>query len=336
VKRIVLMAAVALTGCGRYADFRLPPIAGPAHAVRFNFNARPSPVLSRGAPGAFDSHDVLNPAVVARDGLQYNFYSGFDGATWRTGLATSRDGIEWQKQGVVLAPDAGTWEANYIAANGSALLVDGRFWYWYVGGSKELPKLGLARSHDGRTFTKERDPVLDTGPRGSWDERGVADPYVIRSGAYFYLFYLGQDRARRQRLGVARSTDGVHFEKLRTNPVLELGEDGNFDEQGLGEPAVWHSLGWYWMLYTGRDRDERRRMGLAQSRDGVVWRRLPGVFAGQEPWNSEVICDAEVDHGASAVKIWFGGGNIRKPDENLNGQIGAGTLIAVSDATLKQ
>jgi predicted GH43/DUF377 family glycosyl hydrolase len=336
VKRIALVAAVVFTGCGRYADFTLPPLSEPGRNIRFNFNARPAPVLGRGAAGDFDSHDALNPAVVARDGVQYNFYSGFDGAAWRTGLATSRDGIEWQKQGVVLAPDAGSWEGSYIAANGAALLVDGRFWYWFVGGSKELPKLGLARSQDGRSFTKERDPVLDTGPRGSWDERGVADPYVVRSGAYFYLFYLGQDRARRQRLGVARSTDGVHFEKLRTNPILDLGEDGNFDEQGLGEPAVWQSRGWYWMLYTGRDRDERRRMGLAQSRDGVVWRRLPGVFAGQEQWNSEVICDAEVDHGASAINIWFGGGNVRKPDENLNGQIGAGTLMPVSDATLKQ
>jgi hypothetical protein len=48
------------------------------------------------------------------------------------------------------------------------------------------------------------------------------------------------------------------------------------------------------------------------------------------------MCDAEVDHGVSAVNIWFGGGNVRSPDENLNGQIGAGTLIPVADATLKQ
>jgi predicted GH43/DUF377 family glycosyl hydrolase len=321
-----------LTGCGRYADFKLPEPAEPASKVKLALSTRPAPVLSRGAAGAFDSHDALNPSVVRRDGSLYNFYSGWDGAIWRTGLATSRDGIDWQKQGVVLEPDASTWEGKYIAGNGSALLVDGQFWYWFVGGPKDVPKLGLARSPDGRRFTKERNPVLEPGPRGSWDERGVADPYVIRKGAYFYLFYLGQDRARRQRLGVARSTDGIRFEKLRTNPILEIGEDGNFDEQGLGEPAVWQSMGWYWMLYTGRDRDERRRMGLAQSRDGVQWRKLPNVFAGNDAWNNEVVCDPEVDLGASAVNFWFGGGNVRRPDENLNGQIGAGALMPVSDA----
>ena len=56
-------------------------------------------------------------------------------------------------------------------------------------------------------------------------------------------------------------------------PVLELGDEGAFDEIGLGEPAVWASAGKYWMLYTGRDRAEHRRIGLAMSDDGVRWQR---------------------------------------------------------------
>ena len=94
------------------------------------------------------------------------------------------------------------------------------------------------------------------------------------------MYYLGQDRAARQRLGVARSPDGVHWEKLRANPILELGGRGAFDEAGLGEPAVWQSHGFYWMLYTGRDIKENRRLGLARSTDGVHWTKLPAVFAG--------------------------------------------------------
>ena len=141
-----------------------------------------------------------------------------------------------------------------------------------------------------------------------------------------YLFYLGQDRARRQRLGVARSADGLHWQKLRANPILELGEYGAFDEQGLGEPAVWQSQGWYWMLYTGRDRTDRRRLGLAQSRDGVAWRKLPAVYSGDSPWNSAALCDPEIELQGSVIRVWFGGGDKPRLDENLNGQIGAATL----------
>jgi predicted GH43/DUF377 family glycosyl hydrolase len=156
----------------------------------------------------------------------------------------------------------------------------------------------------------------------------VADPYVIRQGGYFYLYFLGQDRARRQRLGVARSEDGFHWQKLRSNPILELGDDGAFDENGLGEPAVWQSHGFYWMLYTGRDRAENRRLGLARSTDGVHWQKLRAVFSGSQPWDSKVICDPTVEVHGDEVRVWFGGGDVARPDENLNGQIGYGILRA--------
>ena len=171
------------------------------------------------------------------------------------------------------------------------------------------------------------------GPRGSFDERGAADPYVIRRGEYLYLFYLGQDRARRQTLGVARSRDGAAWEKLRTNPVLELGGPGSFDENGLGEPAVWTSGGAYWMLYTGRDRAEHRRLGLARSSDGVHWVREPGFapVGGEQAWDSQawaskVVCDPTVLLEGDTVRVWFGGGDVAHPVANIHGQVGVGTL----------
>ena len=319
------LACIVLAGCGRYADFTLPVLSGAKDDPNsFLFAEQPEPVLRRGAAGEWDSHDALNPSVVKHDGVYYNFYSGYDGSTWRTGLATSADGVAWPKQGVVLSPDAATWEGSYWAANGAALFHEGRFWYWYQAGAKETPRLALARSADGRRWTKEPAPVLELGPRGSWDERGAGDPYVIRIEPWFYLYYLGQDRARRQRLGIARSKDGVKWEKLRANPLLELGGYGEFDENGLGEPAVWQGQGWYWMLYTGRDRGERRRLGLARSRDGVSWRKLARVIGGGASWNSQVICDPTVLVEGGRVRVWFGGGDVAHPVENIDGQIGVG------------
>ena len=268
-----------------------------------------------------------------KDNQYYNLYSGFDGKTWHTGLALSHDGIRWRKQGRVISPGPASWEGAYIAANGSAVWNGSEFLYWYQAGLRETPEIGLAQSSDGGQWRKRPAPVLETGPRGSWDERGVADPYVLRIGDSYYMYYLGQDRARRQRLGVARSHDGVRWQKLRANPILELGPDNAFDENGLGEPAVWQSNGKYWILYTGRDRIENRRLGLARSRDGVTWEKLPGFFAGSERWNNKVICDPSVLVEGDSIRVWFGGGDAASPDENLHGQIGYGTLRAV-DVTL--
>jgi predicted GH43/DUF377 family glycosyl hydrolase len=318
-----MLLLLALCGCGRYDDFTLPG-AGHAQRVTFTWKAEPAPVLGPGEPGAWDAVDVLNPSIVQHDRVYYNFYSGFDGKTWHTGLATSPDGIAWTRAGKVLSPDPATWEGDYIAANGSALRVGSEFLYWYQAGRP--PRIGLSRSANARNWAKSPAPVLDLGPRGSWDERGVADPYVIRLEDEFYMYYLGQDRARRQRLGVAWSDDGVHWTKLRSNPILELGPMGAFDEEGLGEPAVWASHGSYWMLYTGRDRAENRRLGLAQSDDGVHWRRMPAVFTGDQAWDSKVVCDPHVEAQAGRIRVWFGGGDVASPDERLHGRIGVATL----------
>ena len=101
-----------------------------------------------------------------------------------------------------------------------------------------------------------------------------------------------------------------------------------FDEVGLGEPAVWQQHGWYWMLYTGRDKKEYRRLGLAKSQDGVTWNRITEqpVLSGAFPWNSKVVCDPSVVLDGDKVRVWFGGGDKAEPAENLNGQIGYATL----------
>jgi predicted GH43/DUF377 family glycosyl hydrolase len=308
---------IFLSGCSRYSDFTLPPIAGGDPNLTFALEASPDPVLTRG--DGWESGDVLNPSVIRENGGLVNYYSAFDGRTWHTGRAASSDGIHWQKQGKLLSPDPSTWESSYIAANGAALDWQGRVLYWYVAGPRTHPQIGL----EGRV-------VLPAGPYMSWDEIGVSDPYVIRIEPYFYLYYMGLDRGSRERLGVARSADGVHWEKLRSNPILEPGSPGNFDANGLGEPAVWQSHGFYWMLFTGRDIAENRRLGLARSIDGIHWTKLGTVFQGSQSWDSKVICDPTVLVDGDTIRVWFGGGDVTSPDENLHGQIGYGTLQPVS------
>ena len=320
----ISLTALLFTGCARYADFQLPSQPGNTHPLTITWNPRSSPVLSRGLAGAWDAHDVLNPSVIKTAAGYLNFYSGFDGQTWRTGTATSDDGINWTKRTQLLGPGSTTWEGSYIAANGSLIEHAGLAYYYQAG---RPPRIGLAKASSiGSVWKKQARPVLELGPYGSWDEWGVADPYVIDVSGKLYMFYLGMDRAKRQRIGVASSPDGVAWTKLRSNPVLELGSFGQSDENGLGEPAVWVSNGFYWMLYTGRDHAENRRLGLAHSTDGVHWEKRPEVFSGPQPWASKVLCDASVLVEGGAIRVWFGGGDVARPDEEIHGQIGYGVL----------
>jgi predicted GH43/DUF377 family glycosyl hydrolase len=317
--------SLILCGCGRYADFALPPPEPSGPGAPFVWQASAEPVLDRG-PEMWDSVDVLNPSVVRFHDAYLNLYSGFDGKNWSTGVATSNDGVTWKKTGRIIAGEDVVNQSAGQGSNGSALVDNGQILYWYVAG--DPPGIALARSPDGVRFETSAKLVLPPGPRGSFDERGAADPYVIRRGDYLYLFYLGQDRARRQTLGVARSRDGVEWEKLRANPVLGLGAPGSFDENGLGEPAVWTSGGSYWMLYTGRDRAEHRRLGLARSADGAHWEREPtfAPVAGDQLWDSQVLCDPTVLFEGGRLRVWFGGGDVPHPVANIHGQIGTAVL----------
>ncbi len=350
---LAIPLSLFLSACAPYADFTLPA-PQPEGPSAYRWEALPEPVITRD-----DAADVLNPSVVLfqdQEARYWNLYSEFDGQAWHTAAAkyplvaddVTADAAEppelpWEKEGRILSPEGD--EGSYIAANGSALVHGDELYYWYqitgpaesVDASRALPpRIALARISEDSTVTRQGAPVLEPGPIGSFDEMGVADPYVIEANGTFYMYYLGQDRARRQRIGLARSTDGIRWEKLRSNPVLgfgpglQVGRPGSFDEHGLGEPAVWSSGGWWWMLYTGRAANEQRRIGLARSRDGVAWERVADFppIQGAEPWDAQVVCDPSVVVlGDGRVSVWFGGGDVASPDENLNGQIGVGYLV---------
>ena len=274
----------------------------------FRFVADPEPVLTRD-----EFRDALNPSVAGR----VNLYSVYDGQ-WHTALATSEDGVHWQKQGIVLRAAPG----SYIAANGSALSHAGPVLV-LVRDRREGPAAHLAGALGGCAHVARG--ARARARRGSGGVVGRARggrPLRHPHRPYFYLYYLGQDRAVRQRIGVARSSDGVHWEKLRANPVLEMDED----EAGIGEPAVWQSHGFYWMLYTVRDFAENRYLRLARSTDGVHWTKLAVQYRGTQAWNSKVICDPTVVVEGDRIQVWFGGGDVASPDENLHGQIGFATL----------
>lgn len=85
--------------------------------------------------GAWDCIDVLNPSVFFMNGIYYNYYSGWDGSTWRTGLATSIDGMNWEKsdKNPVLDVRQDGWDNTYIAGNGSVILFQNKIYYLYQG-----------------------------------------------------------------------------------------------------------------------------------------------------------------------------------------------------------
>ncbi|MCC7517745.1 MAG: hypothetical protein IT578_01020 [Verrucomicrobiae bacterium] len=121
-------------------------------------------------------------------------------------------------------------------------------------------------------------PILPPRPGSSCDSTRCMNPWVVRFGGEYRLYYSGGDEAGRQRicLAVAKAERPSDFRRLGV--VLDLGKAGAFDANWCVLPLV-RRFGDRWHLYyTGNDGTERglqsfRGIGLATSADGLRFER---------------------------------------------------------------
>jgi hypothetical protein len=181
------------------------------------------PVLRRGSPGDFDAVWAVDPCVVVRDSQLVMYYNAYNGKKYQTGVAFSRNGIEWTKYAGNPVLPAGTGWDSVVAVPREVIQnppgSQWRFTMYYVGYDNVVWRTGIAFSDDGLSWTRyANNPILDVGPPGSWDEYGASTNAIVFDRGTYYMFY--QTR-KPSSLGIATSTDRVTWTKYRRNPVLE-------------------------------------------------------------------------------------------------------------------
>ncbi|MEK7812542.1 MAG: hypothetical protein AAB296_02190, partial [Candidatus Desantisbacteria bacterium] len=229
-----------------------------------------NPVLEDGVGDVWDGEFVSQPTVLY-DGAQYQmWYTGYDKTSMRIGYATSTDGVVWNKYagGHVLDLGAGGAFDDAGVSSPAVLHDNGLYRMWYTGYDGEYMRIGYATSTDGVVWHKVAGPlpyaggpVLELGTSGEWDSADVSSPSLLYDGHRYYMFYSGSD-GEYIRIGYAISTDGVNWNKSDSNPVLNLGAAGKWDDVGVSCPTVLYDGARYHMLYTGYD-GSKQRIGYA-------------------------------------------------------------------------
>lgn len=98
----------------------------------------------------------------------------------------------------------------------------------------------------------EGNPVIVPGERGSWDDLYVIMAFVLEYDDTIYLYYTAYNRAGNRALGLATSTDGYHFTKYPSNPIL-TGDGEGYDAFGVAQAQVLKAdTGWV-MYFNGRE-----------------------------------------------------------------------------------
>ncbi len=177
---------------------------------------RPSnqPVLYPGTMGTWDSWAV-HPGAIMKDGDIYRmYYTGFANqyGQWGIGLATSTDGINWEKYPDPVLYGTSGWEFQIGAS--SVIKYNGTYFLFYAGRNFPIYKIGLATSTDGINFTRYSGNPILTNTK-SWEESGVAYPSVILENDQFKMIYMNSSGTG---FGIAYSSDGMNWTKDNSNP----------------------------------------------------------------------------------------------------------------------
>ncbi len=244
VRKLLAAAALGLAGCATLAS-----PAGDTNAVRPNAHAGPFRDLKADEvpviPGA--------PYVLSDGRANYRESSAVDldrtgkfgkvalyvVADMKAGTGIYRfvspDGRSFDKKPdpatPVLVP-AAAWEGSSVDKP-DVHVVGGKIWMFYeaAGG------IGLARSDDGTSFTREPGPVLGPDPNAAWEGGKTPGAPALLEVADndFRLFYAVNDR-----IGEAHSSDGVAWTRSAGGPLLAPTGGGDadapFDSVSVGDP----------------------------------------------------------------------------------------------------
>jgi len=205
-------------------------------------------VLAPDADDPAEQIGVTRPFVLVEDQQLTMWYSAHSEKFVVISRATSPDGVHWQRQGTVLSPGP-PWEKSAVMCPSVLRDGEGVYHMWYSGGERYEPDaIGYATSTDGISWTRVRDePVLRPGAQGSWEADRVAGAHVIRDGQWLYAIYIGfANGFEDSSIGIARSADGISWERHNDNPVITRGAPGEFDSINVYKPFVvvdaptWH------------------------------------------------------------------------------------------------
>jgi len=229
-----------------------------------------NPLIPLGPAGSWDEKHVYGSSTIIVNNQYKMYYSGIKPDQYQIGLATSDDGINWQKYSgnpVLSNGSSGAWDDKVVYI--PSVVYDGTTYHmWYSGHSlaNNYLKIGYAYSSDGVTWTKHPTPVLEGGASGSWDESAAYWADVMFENGLFEMWYTGQTGST-WAIGYATSTDGINWTKFADNPILEQGNVGEWDYQRVQHPYVIKQNNVYKMWYSGMDNDANntQRIGYATS-----------------------------------------------------------------------
>jgi len=198
-----------------------------------------------------------------------------------------RTGFQWEKQGLIFAPD-GRYEWMQSHAQKPVVLVKDKILRVYFA-TRPQPSLSVTTFLDvdmedpGKVLYVHNKPVLELGEPGTFDAYGIIPSCICEHAGKVWLYYGGWDRRvsvpHSNWTGLAISDDrGLTFRKVSAGPILDRTPTEIFSGAGCfvlkdsNEWLMWYGSTTAWIEIDGRW-EEHYVIKRACSPDGVIWGR---------------------------------------------------------------
>ena len=263
---------------------------------------------------------------------------------WMIGLATSKDGVSWGYdqsthlpvvpamrwlQGDVLNPDDLAKVFDSVYAIGACAIRDGPVYkMWYTGWAGEVDhviggienkinyRIGYATSKDGVTWEKYpgkagSGAVFVPDPANPHDCKGVGQPFVVKDGGVYRMWYEGFD-GKSWRILSATSQDGIAW--TRTGTVIDMGGKDALDRRGARNPVIIDRAGSRELWYQGRSSSDPKHHVLRAVFKNGAWEKMPGEVVLHPPTpvtgNEAIYVDSALVLPDGSLQVYFARENL--------------------------
>lgn len=216
---------------------------------------RKNPIVPSKNEKEWDSDFIAHPFVFKDNGKFYMLYDGSKKGDWleEIGLAESEDLLNWKKypKNPVFKIGSNWWEKRHVSRC-CVFKEEGEYYLFYAGHDGQRERIGLASGKSLlslKRFSKE--PILDVGRKGKWDEKSISDPKIIKYKGKYLMFYSGINVDGIERVGVAESNDLLKWEKHERNPILDV-DKNSWDKISATRADVKIFDGEIYLFYSGR------------------------------------------------------------------------------------
>src|SRR6202045_1426591 len=231
------------------------------------------PILSPQG-STWESAGPLNPAVTffrAKDANKQDpgkfvmLYRAQDAAgTSRLGYAESIDGIHFPRRAdPVLSPETG-YEKDGGVEDPRLQKFGDTYYLTYTGYNKKDAQLCLATSKD--LVHWQRRGVILPAYKGNWNVRWTKSGAIVpeKIAGKYWMYFLATSRDNSDQIGLASSTDLLHWTEATNAPVLPV-RAGKFDSR-VAEPGPAPMLTpkGIVLIYNGADDKPVYRSGVAR------------------------------------------------------------------------